>query len=655
MITALTVARALHFAAVLMLEGAVVFRFAVSGPAFSGLSAGTARVRMLNLFLSWTIWCGLLVGLASGAAWLVLLAAHIVHIGPWTALSRGVARTVLTRTQFGQTWQVRLLIAVLFAASAMIFDRTPSRRHWVQFVSLLLAIALAGSLAWAGHGTATLGAIGDAQLVGDVLHLVVAGIWVGGLLPLAVMLAIALRAKEAPWTAVAENAARRFSILGIVSVLTLLVTGLINTYVLSGSIPSLLGTPYGRLVLLKITLFATMVGIAAVNRQYLTPRLAPVDESGVARRALAHLVRNSLAEFTLGLLTLGIVGVLGTLTPGLHEQPVWPLPIRFSADGFEDPELRAQTLTAVAAISIAVLAALAAIWWRSWRWYLLAGAIILVAGYFAPALVNLTEPAYPTSFYGSPTGFSAKSIALGHDIFIAHCAVCHGALARGDGPAAPALPVKPADLTAEHIYGHLDGDLFWWIGHGIGGVMPAFGAMLSEDDRWNLIDFIHANADALRLRRAAGRITGFGYPLPNFSIECPDGTDWSTDQLKGRILHLSFVGPHSADPLLAKSAIADKNVVNIIIPSDSEISDSSACTTGDSSVRRLSAIYSASTIGDSGETQWLVDAEGALRAIWWPGHGEAWTDTQILQQRLDDLERIPAVVRSSGGAHAHHH
>jgi putative copper export protein/mono/diheme cytochrome c family protein len=654
MITALTVARALHFAAILMLEGAVAFRFAVSGPVLRGLPADTPRVRTMNRFLSRTIWCGLLVGLASGAAWLVLLAAHIVDADPWTALSRGAAWTVLTRTQFGQTWQVRLLVAVLFAAWAMTFDRTPNRRRWSQFVSLALAMVLAGSLAWTGHGAATLGVIGDVQLIGDVLHLIVAGIWVGGLLPLAVMLAMALWAKETSWTAVAEKATRRFSILGVVSVLTLLATGLINTFVLSGSIPALLGTPYGRLVVLKIALFTTMVGIAAVNRQSLTPRLASVHEAGVARRALAHLVRNSLTEFALGVATLGVVGVLGTLTPGLHEQPLWPLPIRFSAGGVEDPELRVQTLTAIAAVAVAGLAVLGAIRWRRWRWYVLAGAI-LVTGYFAPALVNLTAPAYPTSFYGSPTGFSAKSIALGHDIFVGHCAACHGALAHGDGQAASALPIKPADLTAEHIYGHLDGDLYWWIGHGIGAVMPAFGDVLSDDERWNLIDFIHANADALRLREAAGRITDFGYPLPKFSIECRDGTDWSTDQLKGRMLHLSFVGSHSVDSLLAKSALADKNVINIIVPSDSEISGSSTCTTGDSSVRRLSAIYRASANGDGGDTQWLVDAEGTLRAAWWLGHGEAWTDAQVLQRRLDDLKRIPAVVRSSGtGGHTHH-
>jgi hypothetical protein len=52
MITALTVARALHFAAVLMLEGAVAFRFAVSGPALRGLPADAPRVRTMNRFLS---------------------------------------------------------------------------------------------------------------------------------------------------------------------------------------------------------------------------------------------------------------------------------------------------------------------------------------------------------------------------------------------------------------------------------------------------------------------------------------------------------------------------------------------------------------------------------------------------------------------------
>ena len=79
-----------------------------------------------------------------------------------------------------------------------------------------------------------------------------------------------------------------------------------------------------------------------------------------------------------------------------------------------------------------------------------------------------------------------------------------GTDSRGDGPVTQSLTTKPTDLTAEHIYGHPDGDIFWWITHGKSGVMSAFGNVLDENARWNLIDFIHANADAVRLRAAAG-------------------------------------------------------------------------------------------------------------------------------------------------------
>jgi mono/diheme cytochrome c family protein len=35
----------------------------------------------------------------------------------------------------------------------------------------------------------------------------------------------------------------------------------------------------------------------------------------------------------------------------------------------------------------------------------------------------------------------------GHALFATYCASCHGVSARGDGPVAPALRIRPADLT----------------------------------------------------------------------------------------------------------------------------------------------------------------------------------------------------------------
>jgi copper resistance protein D len=79
---------------------------------------------------------------------------------------------------------------------------------------------------------------------------------------------------------------RRFSTLGIVSVGVLVATGIINSWVLVGSVPALVGTDYGRLLLVKVALFFVMMAIAGVNRLRLTPRLVQAPSAAVAENAL---------------------------------------------------------------------------------------------------------------------------------------------------------------------------------------------------------------------------------------------------------------------------------------------------------------------------------------------------------------------------------
>ena len=255
MIEPLVAARAVHFAAMMMLEGAIVFRFLVADPILG--AAGGEEQRVLRRLLAWTVWLGLLVGIVSGAAWLILLAGRIRGLAPAATLSQGVAWIVLTQTRFGETWQVRSVLAVLLAASMFALNRgSPNSQRWLGAVSIILAASLVGALAWAGHGAATPDAIGDVQLTADVLHLVAAGIWIGGLLPLTAMLVTARRQGDVRSIAIAAEVTRRFSVLGVASVLTVLVTGMVNTYVLAGSLPALVGTPYGRLLLIKIGLLS---------------------------------------------------------------------------------------------------------------------------------------------------------------------------------------------------------------------------------------------------------------------------------------------------------------------------------------------------------------------------------------------------------------
>jgi putative copper resistance protein D len=129
------------------------------------------------------------------------------------------------------------------------------------------------------------------------------------------------RHKNQNGPSIALHAAQRFSALGIISVGVLLATGLINSWILVGSLRGLVGTDYGQLVLLKVALFAAMLSVAAVNRMRLTPRLGDPPGSLPQVEALRKLKRNIVIEIVIGLGVFAVVGVLGTLHPAIHLVP----------------------------------------------------------------------------------------------------------------------------------------------------------------------------------------------------------------------------------------------------------------------------------------------------------------------------------------------
>jgi putative copper resistance protein D len=106
--------------------------------------------------------------------------------------------------------------------------------------------------------------------------------------------------------------------LGIVSVGTIISTGIVNARILVGSFKGLIATGYGRLLMLKIFLFIIMLVYAAINRFLLTPDLALRSDDKARLSATCRLTRNSKIEITLGLMIFAIVGALGTLHPAVH-------------------------------------------------------------------------------------------------------------------------------------------------------------------------------------------------------------------------------------------------------------------------------------------------------------------------------------------------
>lgn len=303
--------RTIHFAATAIIAGALTFRAVVAGPAFrSTPEAGKtidAQVRLLA-------WSGLAVTVISGAIWLALQTVAMSGQDFGEAVTSGAAVTVLDETQFGLVSEVRFGLAILLAA-CLVYDRLALARR----VGLGSALGLVAAIAWTGHAASTPVELGYLHLIADALHLDAAAAWIGGLLPLVFLLNAARRSQvSAPTSLQYYDVVKRFSSLGIVSVATLIVSGVINTWILVGSFRGFTETGYGWLLMFKLAVFAVMLLFAAANRFGLTPRLAATSRREAQRDALRGLTRNVLVEIALGIMVFAIVGVLGTLHPAAH-------------------------------------------------------------------------------------------------------------------------------------------------------------------------------------------------------------------------------------------------------------------------------------------------------------------------------------------------
>jgi mono/diheme cytochrome c family protein len=89
----------------------------------------------------------------------------------------------------------------------------------------------------------------------------------------------------------------------------------------------------------------------------------------------------------------------------------------------------------------------------------------------------------------NPIKADEASIAAGRKVYVAQCLSCHGEKGHGDGPASKDLTPKPRDLATPAIAAQTDGAIFWKLTEGR-KPMPSFEKLISEDERWQVINFI---------------------------------------------------------------------------------------------------------------------------------------------------------------------
>lgn len=290
--------RFLHYSAVLALFGMSLFAV-YAYPCSEPVTVLRWRRRAL-IFAS-------LLALISGLIWFACVVASLS--GDIGGIADGeVVWSVVSDTNFGKLWVLRTTLMLLLVALTLLtlaFDKLSTDVSGALLAGLLLA-----SLAGQGHTQLGEGLAHAIHVSADAAHLLAAGAWLGGLLPLGVLLLVSRRENDDQ----VDGVLKRFSGMGYIAVATLVGSGLLNTWFLVGSAANAF-TPYGIALVSKVILFGGMLCLAIANRFWLLPA---IDKNKTSVSLHKRLRRHVLAEQCLGFAIVLIVSVLGTLQPAVN-------------------------------------------------------------------------------------------------------------------------------------------------------------------------------------------------------------------------------------------------------------------------------------------------------------------------------------------------
>jgi putative copper resistance protein D len=292
----LIASRFLHYAALMILFGAACFplyayREGVAPPDLQAWLRGKLLIAAITALVAGLFWFAFATAGMAGSIGAVL---------DWTTLN-----LVVTTTDFGRIWLPRLALLVLVVVLLLSKNFSASTRLLVLGAAALALTSIADT----GHAGADNGPNSTLHITADAVHLSAAAAWIGGLFVLSFVLA------SKPSRTATDKILMRFSGMGYAAVALIVASGLVNSWILVGSVGKLFTTPYGRWLVTKLVLFFAMVAIAAANRFWIVPGMARAADTSVW---MAKLRRHVLAEQIVGVLILAVVSMLGTLAPAVE-------------------------------------------------------------------------------------------------------------------------------------------------------------------------------------------------------------------------------------------------------------------------------------------------------------------------------------------------
>ncbi len=271
------------------------------------------------LAIGWT------ASLAAAIGVLVVQGAYAGELPLGSALDTSVLSGTLG-TRFGQAVVARLL---LLALAAPLLAATLGRlagatdRGRTSFLATTGVLGVLGAATWAAGDHASTGEQVPVAVVSDLVHLTSMGLWLGGLMMLALVVSRPASEPSRRDLTVRVTAVQRFSRLAACCVGALVVSGVYQAWRNVGSWSALSGTSYGRLVVLKIGGVCVLIGLGWMARDWIrrttehTGRVAVAQAQRLDPPGLLFRLRRSVAlEAGVALVVLAFSSVLVESQPG---------------------------------------------------------------------------------------------------------------------------------------------------------------------------------------------------------------------------------------------------------------------------------------------------------------------------------------------------
>ena len=336
--------RALDYLTIALLLGALAFLIVAWRPGFRAVArsdpawqaAARAFAERMRRLLIVAVALGVLVSVLG----ILLQGATAAGVSLWSSLKASVLENTL-ESRFGEVWGLRaldwLVLGALLALAAVLARRagrgagggraaggpvaqaqTPAPGTAPRWLLVLVGIGaayLAITPALSGH--ASIQSPTAVFFPSDVLHVLAASVWVGGIACLLLALPAATRQLESvDRSRLLLATLTRFSPLALAAVIVIAVTGVVQAYIDVRSLSALLHSTYGTLIIAKTVLLALLISLGWVNRERVLPALRRIVAAGEPPGSAGVLARRTLrSEFALVLVVFGVTAALISYAP----------------------------------------------------------------------------------------------------------------------------------------------------------------------------------------------------------------------------------------------------------------------------------------------------------------------------------------------------